>query len=191
MKRKKFSGIFAAVFVAATVITLASCSQDDEYYEDGLFTRADEMMTRTEGPDKYDIRLLSGSDTLMVSIMDGTEDTGLKVSFNITWQGGLLKTATASVHERAIYDQSATLIQENPLRHVKKYRVSGVYTGHEAHSSMNNPLSSQHCFIIEHVIVYAQKAVFKNGEYVYENIPLTSLNEKYIIDNSYIVYGDF
>ena len=47
MKRKKFSGIFAAVFVAATVITLASCSQDDEYYEDGLFTRADEMMTRS------------------------------------------------------------------------------------------------------------------------------------------------
>ena len=47
MKRTNLSGIFAAVFVAATVITLASCSQDDEYYEDGLFTRADEMMTRS------------------------------------------------------------------------------------------------------------------------------------------------
>ena len=47
MKRKNLSGIFAAVFVAATVITLASCSQDDEYYEGGLFTRADEMMTRS------------------------------------------------------------------------------------------------------------------------------------------------
>ena len=46
MKRKNFSGIFSAVFAVATVITLASCSQDDEYYEDGLFTRADEMMTR-------------------------------------------------------------------------------------------------------------------------------------------------
>ena len=49
MKRTNLSGIFAAVFVAATVITLASCSQDDEYYEDGLFTRADEMMTRSGG----------------------------------------------------------------------------------------------------------------------------------------------
>ena len=46
MKKTNLSGIFAAVFAVATVITLASCSQDDEYYEDGLFTRADEMMTR-------------------------------------------------------------------------------------------------------------------------------------------------
>ena len=50
MKRKNFSGIFSAVFAVATVITLASCSQDDEYYEDGLFTRADEMMTRAGEP---------------------------------------------------------------------------------------------------------------------------------------------
>lgn len=35
MKKPNFCGIFATVFVAATVITLASCSQDDEYYEDG------------------------------------------------------------------------------------------------------------------------------------------------------------
>ena len=48
MKKPTLCGIFATVFVVATVITLASCSQDDEYYEDGLFTRADEMMTRAE-----------------------------------------------------------------------------------------------------------------------------------------------
>ena len=53
MKRKNFSGIFSAVFAVATVITLASCSQDDEYYEDGLFTRADEMMTRAGEPGGY------------------------------------------------------------------------------------------------------------------------------------------
>ena len=47
MKKTNFCGIFATVFVVATVIILASCSQDDEYYEDGLFTRADEMMTRS------------------------------------------------------------------------------------------------------------------------------------------------
>ena len=49
MKKTNFCGIFATVFVAATVITLASCSQDDEFYEEGLFTRADEMMTRSGG----------------------------------------------------------------------------------------------------------------------------------------------
>ena len=53
MKRKNLSGIFATMFVAATVIMLASCSQDDEYYEDGLFTRVDEMMTRAGEPGGY------------------------------------------------------------------------------------------------------------------------------------------
>ena len=47
MKRTNLSGIFAAALIAVTIFTLASCSQDDEYYEDGLFTRADEMMTRS------------------------------------------------------------------------------------------------------------------------------------------------
>mgnify|MGYP003413411556 FL=1 len=42
MKRTSFCDIFATMFVAATVITLASCSQDDEFYEDGLFTRAED-----------------------------------------------------------------------------------------------------------------------------------------------------
>ena len=46
MKKTNLSGIFAAALIAVTIFTLASCSQDDEYYEDGLFTRADEMMTR-------------------------------------------------------------------------------------------------------------------------------------------------
>ena len=53
MKKTNFCAIFATMFVAATVIMLASCSQDDEYYEDGLFTRADEMMTRAGEPGGY------------------------------------------------------------------------------------------------------------------------------------------
>ena len=47
MKTKNFCGIFATVFAIATVITLTSCSQDDEYYYDSeMFTRSEEMMTR-------------------------------------------------------------------------------------------------------------------------------------------------
>ena len=53
MKRKNLSGIFASALIAVTIFTLASCSQDDEYYEDGLFTRADEMMTRSGEPGGY------------------------------------------------------------------------------------------------------------------------------------------
>ena len=47
MKKRNICGIFATVFAIATVITLASCSQDDEYYYDSeMFTRSEEMMTR-------------------------------------------------------------------------------------------------------------------------------------------------
>ena len=53
MKKTNFCAIFATMFVAATVIMLASCSQDDEFYEEGLFTRADEMMTRAGEPGGY------------------------------------------------------------------------------------------------------------------------------------------
>ena len=53
MKKPNFCAIFATMFVAATVIMLASCSQDDEFYEEGLFTRADEMMTRAGEPGGY------------------------------------------------------------------------------------------------------------------------------------------
>ena len=53
MKKTNFCAIFATMFAVATVIMLASCSQDDEYYEDGLFTRADEMMTRAGEPGGY------------------------------------------------------------------------------------------------------------------------------------------
>ena len=47
MKKRNICGIFATVFAIATVISLASCSQDDEYYYDSeMFTRSEEMMTR-------------------------------------------------------------------------------------------------------------------------------------------------
>ena len=47
MKKTNLSGIFAAALIAVTIFTLASCSQDDEYYYDSeMFTRSEEMMTR-------------------------------------------------------------------------------------------------------------------------------------------------
>lgn len=66
MKKFYFSGIFAAAFVATTAFMLASCSQDDEYYEDGLFTRADEMMTRSGGESGGNVPIIpSEPDTIV------------------------------------------------------------------------------------------------------------------------------
>lgn len=50
MKFKNFCGIFATVFVTTTIILLASCSQDDDYYESDMYTLA-EMGTRSGGGD--------------------------------------------------------------------------------------------------------------------------------------------
>ena len=51
MKNSKyFCGIFATVFVTTTMVLLASCSQDDDYYESDMYTLA-EMGTRLGDPE--------------------------------------------------------------------------------------------------------------------------------------------
>ena len=51
MKNSKyFCGIFATVFVTTTMALLASCSQDDDYYDNSeMYTLAEEMGTRSGG----------------------------------------------------------------------------------------------------------------------------------------------
>lgn len=49
MKTKtNFCGIFATVFMVATAITIASCSQDDDY-DSNMYTLAEKMDTRSGG----------------------------------------------------------------------------------------------------------------------------------------------
>ena len=51
-KIKNFCGIFATVFVTTTMVILASCSQDDDYYDNSeMYTLAEEMGTRSGGGD--------------------------------------------------------------------------------------------------------------------------------------------
>jgi|GEM_PF-6169271 len=50
MKRISFCGIFATLFVTTTMVLLASCSQDDDYYESDMYTLA-EMGTRLGDPE--------------------------------------------------------------------------------------------------------------------------------------------
>lgn len=50
MKFTNFCGIFATVFVTTTMVILASCSQDDDYYDNSeMYTLAEEMGTRLGG----------------------------------------------------------------------------------------------------------------------------------------------
>jgi len=49
MTKTSFCGIFATLFVTTTMVLLASCSQDDDYYESDMYTLA-EMGTRISDP---------------------------------------------------------------------------------------------------------------------------------------------
>ena len=52
MKFKNFCGVFATVFVTTTIILLASCSKDDDAYDNSeMYTLAEEMSTRSGGGD--------------------------------------------------------------------------------------------------------------------------------------------
>ena len=50
--KKKFNlcGIFSTMFVAATIFTISSCSQDDDYYESDMYTMAEPLETRAAEP---------------------------------------------------------------------------------------------------------------------------------------------
>ena len=50
--KKNFNlcGIFATMFVAATIFTVSSCSQDDDYYESDMYTMAEPSETRAAEP---------------------------------------------------------------------------------------------------------------------------------------------
>ncbi|MDO4202682.1 MAG: hypothetical protein Q4D25_11295 [Bacteroidales bacterium] len=48
IKISNFCGIFATLFVTTTMVLLASCSQDDDYYDSDMYTLA-EMGTRLGG----------------------------------------------------------------------------------------------------------------------------------------------
>lgn len=49
VKFTNFCGIFATTFMVATAITIASCSQDDDYYDSNMYTLAEKMETRSGG----------------------------------------------------------------------------------------------------------------------------------------------
>ena len=51
MKFKNFCGIFATLFVTTIIILLASCSQDDDYYDNSEMYTLAEMGTRSGGGD--------------------------------------------------------------------------------------------------------------------------------------------
>ena len=49
-----FCSIFATAFIAATIILVSSCSQDDDFYESDKYTMAEELETRACEPGEGD-----------------------------------------------------------------------------------------------------------------------------------------
>ena len=47
--KSNFCGIFATAFIVTTTFVIASCSQDDDYYDSDMYTLAEKMETRSGG----------------------------------------------------------------------------------------------------------------------------------------------
>ena len=57
---------FATAFIAATIILVSSCSQDDDYYESDMYTMAEKLETRAGeggGGESGYMKILAGTDT--------------------------------------------------------------------------------------------------------------------------------
>ena len=58
-------GICATAFIASTIITVSSCSQDDDYYESDMYTMAEPLETRAAEPGTGEpLMIAAGSDTI-------------------------------------------------------------------------------------------------------------------------------
>ena len=157
MKTKKFCGIFTAAFAIATVITLASCNQDDEYYYDSeMFTRADGMMTR----DEFSIYYNSGRATTTASA------SGVIINFEVSWDSGLWSTIRPQIKyiSQTTTDTYQTYIDADGSKvQVPDVVYINYETGMGPQIHFDQIIMSDLCFQIRK----AQKVENEDGSYIY------------------------
>lgn len=97
-KIANFCGVFATLFVTTTIVFLASCSQDDDYYENSEMYTLAEMGTRLGAGDEWHpgssilhrhLRPSSKNDTIQIDGMD--------VIFTISWPNEILAGDTVQI----------------------------------------------------------------------------------------------
>ena len=160
MKFTNFCGIFATLFVTTTIILLASCSQDDDYYESDMYTLA-EMGTRLGGdpedpphPQTYFLRAGSADEQFEVP---GTNEK-LKVSYHLQW---------GEISDPRLYSAEANVTYldcENGSSSVHSLNAMGLDTTileYEYVDLVDNHLPARNIggyFVLDGIVVYYKEA---------------------------------
>lgn len=137
-------GICATAFIASTIITVSSCSQDDDYYESDMYTMAEPLETRAAEPGTGEpLMIAAGIDTfyyhdiipatieVIVSWPEGSFGTGHPTFFpSITAniEGGIDNSYEIGNFRYEIYNTQSSWVGGCRVLETIKYRMKKIDT---------------------------------------------------------------
>ena len=128
-------GICATAFIASTIITVSSCSQDDDYYESDMYTMAEPLETRAAEPGAeptYEWWIHEGSINMKATVAQH------HITFQVSWPEQSLIDGLQTAVNKTIRNNSSSLPYTDELgieRTVKRYKQTKEL---DAHIDFNN-----------------------------------------------------
>ena len=122
-KRLSFCGILATAFIAATMIIVSSCSQEDDYYDTDMYTMAEELETRAGEPGNEPATerwIKAGS----IDMEAGTSSQH-RITFYVSWEEQTISDGIKTTVSYTILNNSSSLDYTDSLgirRYVKRYK---------------------------------------------------------------------
>ncbi len=180
MNKKTFiGGTFAAVAAIVAASSFISCSSDDEYYENGNYTLANQRMSRSPEMNIGAGRINGGTDTYT------TSNSMFSVTFEISWGTGTIGQVRASVSNpnvSVLSNDSVTYKDDNGKVH-KAPKYIFEYVSYNNHADFCDGE-----FVMPGVTVYYGSAKVTNGKEIEYNKTTSSLIFSYRVDESYFSY---
>lgn len=192
MKFKNFCGIFATLFVTTTIILLASCSQDDDAYDNNeMYTLAEEMGTRSGGNGGD-----PGEGSHLLSLHAGSVDsifdvplTMLQIRYHMTW---------GTVSEPLLYSAEADItygefVNNSPLVHsISSIGQDTLIREYDYIDLVDNHLPAEYSegnFVLDGVIVHYKRAYKEENSniYMYGNVETSLASIRWKIP-TYLIY---
>jgi len=159
---------FCILFVATTIVLLASCSQDDDNYDSDMYTLA-EMGTRLGDPEP-------GGDASKMYLRGGSKEAhvwvdGLHIYFDVSWGEGRWDHVRPHLTYKRCDNCSGYSIFKKPNGENDSIHTF-IYVDY---STEEGPKVHFDEIIISDFKVYVKQAVekkFEDGSYIYEYSPI-------------------
>lgn len=159
---------FCILFVATTIVLLASCSQDDDYYESDMYTLA-ERGTRLGDPEP-------GGDDSNMYLRGGSKEAhiwvdGLRIYFEVSWGEGRWDHVRPHLTYKRC-DNCSGYYQYRDSMNIERKIHTFKYVGYNTNEGPKVHFDE---IIISDFKVYVKQAVekeFEDGSYIYEYSPI-------------------